>query len=84
MDDVTLAHAKEHLEELIDKAERGEDVAIAVPGRGVFRLSKEKLAERDAPVPILGQWKGRFTVPRRLFEPLTDDELRWLSGEDSP
>ena len=38
MEDVDLRHAKEHLEELIERARRGEDVRIADAGRGTVRL----------------------------------------------
>lgn len=40
MEDVDLRHAKEHLEELIERAARGEDV----------RISHPKLASLGAPV----------------------------------
>lgn len=38
MDDVTLAYAKEHLEELIERARRGEDVRIT-DGKGAVTIS---------------------------------------------
>jgi prevent-host-death family protein len=82
MDDVTIADAKEHLEDLLARAARGEDVSITDPVRGTFRLQQIKPARRQA--PILGQWAGKPTVPARLFEPLTEDELAWMSGELSP
>lgn len=39
MEDVTLAHAKEYLEELAARAARGEDVRIADPKIGTSTLS---------------------------------------------
>ena len=39
MEDVTLAHAKEHLEELIERVARGEDERIAVPAIGSVKLT---------------------------------------------
>jgi prevent-host-death family protein len=84
MEDVSLAQAKDHLEELIERATRGEDVRISDPRLGTVRL--QPVAERptgEAPERRPGRWKGRFTVPARLFEPLTDEELAWLSGERS-
>ena len=83
MEDVTLDHAKDHLEELIERAARGEDIRISDPKLGTVKLEPvagtANLEGKRRP----GRWKGRFTVPERLFEPLTDDELAWLSGERS-
>jgi len=87
MDDVTIAHAKEHLEELIEKAARGEVVRIVDPKGVAVRLTTDAKSEGDARKPrrpVLGQWKGRLKVPERLFEPLSEEELAWLSGENSP
>ena len=39
MEDVTLAQAKEHLEELVARAARGEDVRIKDPKHGSVRLT---------------------------------------------
>ena len=84
METVDVKYAKEHLEELLDRAAKGEDVNIEVPSVGMFTLAPRPRSPKRRPPPILGQWKGKLTVPERLFEPLSDDELRWLSGEDSP
>ena len=87
MENVTLDHAKDHLEELIERAARGEDIRISDPKLGTVKL--EPVAgtpdQEGKPRPERrpGRWKGRFTVPERLFEPLTDEELAWLSGERS-
>jgi len=79
MEDVSLAEAKENLEELVERAARGEDIRISDPRLGTVRLQpvEEDLRLERRP----GRWKGRFTVPARLLEPLTDEELAWLSGE---
>jgi antitoxin (DNA-binding transcriptional repressor) of toxin-antitoxin stability system len=82
MEDVTLAHAKKHLEELVARAASGEEVSITDPVCGTFRLQPVKLPTTHAR-PIFGQWKDRLTVPARLFEPLTEEELAWMSGEQS-
>ena len=88
MDDVDLSHAKEHLEELIKRAARGEDVRISDPKHGTVRLQPVSMPadalEPPYPPRTPGQWKGRFKVPERLFEPLSEDELAWLSGLDIP
>jgi len=87
MDDVSLAQARDQLEELIERATRGEDVRISDPRLGTVRLQPvavTRAAEaQERPERRPGRWKGRFTVPARLFEPLTEEELAWLSGERS-
>lgn len=77
---VTIAEAKEQLEELIARARRGEVVTID-DGKGSVRVVAEHVSPR--PKRIAGQWIGKIQVPARLLEPLTDDELRWLSGEET-
>jgi len=85
MEDVSLTHAKDHLEELIQRASRGEDIRISDPNVGTVKLLPVAGAAdaRSRPKRRPGRWKGRFTVPARLFEPLTEEELAWLSGERS-
>ena len=87
MDDVSIDHAKEHLEELLARARRGEDVRIAMPDGETVRLHVV-ITDRENNEPIRpklqrGRWKGRFVVPARLFEPLSEDEMAWLSGASS-
>lgn len=63
-----------------------DDVAIADAKLGRVRLAPAGSGPSDAatrPEHRPGCWKARFTVPARLFEPLTDEELAWLSGETS-
>jgi prevent-host-death family protein len=85
VDTVTLAHAKEHLEELIERAARGEDVRIT-DQRGLAVCLVP--ADRDQRPPgkvIFGQWQGLVEIPHdKLFEPLSPEEMDWLSGENSP
>ena len=92
MERYDITYAREHLSELIVRAARGEDVSISDPEHGTFRLARDRPAavgdaavvEPTMPKPVLGQWKGKLTVPARLFEPLNEEELKWLSGEASP
>jgi antitoxin (DNA-binding transcriptional repressor) of toxin-antitoxin stability system len=83
MEDVTLAHAKEHLEDLITRATRGEEVVIRDEKLGAVKFVSVDVT-RSRPKRVIGQWKDTFVVPERLFEPLSEDEMAWLSGERSP
>ena len=65
MENVTVAEAKEKLEDLISRAAHGEDVRITDARLGTVRLlpaaaqaEAEQLPERRP-----GRWKGRFTMP---------------------
>lgn len=91
MENVTLAHAKEHLEELIERAARGEDVRISDPKVGTVRLTAVggdhagMQPKQPFPERVPGLMVGRTTIPdEKLFEPLSEAELSWLSGESSP
>ena len=86
MEDVSLSQAKDHLEELIERATKGEDIRITDPKLGTVKLEPVSVAETheaEQRVELGRRWKGRFTVPERLFEPLSEEELAWLSGERS-
>jgi antitoxin (DNA-binding transcriptional repressor) of toxin-antitoxin stability system len=82
MDDIPLTFARDHLEDLIARAQRGEVVRVVHPTLGSVRVIADPPALRRKRVP--GLWKDLIQVPARLMEPLSDDEMRWLSGEDSP
>lgn len=82
MDDATIDYAKQHLEELIERALNGEDVRISDPRLGTVQLAAAPGSSRTRRIP--GQWKGRIDIPDdKLLEPLSADELAWLSGEQS-
>ena len=87
MEDVSLAHAKDHLEKLIERAAKGENIRISDPKLGTVRLlpvaDVQERVEEPRPVRRPGRLKGKFTVPARLFEPLSEEELGWPSGERS-
>ena len=85
MEDVDLRHAKEHLEDLIARAARGEDVRIAQPGLATVRLMVVGAAV-DAMVKTErrpGRWKNRLKVPdEELLAPMSEEELKLWYGED--
>jgi len=81
MEDVTIAHAKEHLEDLVARAARGEDVRIAQPGVATVRLTVVESAVQPERRP--GRWKGRLNIPdEKLLEPMSEEELKLWYGED--
>ena len=97
MDTFPMKDAKEHLEELLEKAARGEDVRISDTRHGTVRLTPVRQPDVLAPrvtdtmepfVPSdgerpLGRLKGKMTVPARLMEPMSEEELRDWYGDDA-
>ena len=86
MDAIPLEKAKEQLEDLIAQAAKGEEVRITDPRHGIARLIVEApVKDGISPKRVPGRWKGRVHIPEdSLLAPLSDDELAWLSGEQSP
>lgn len=97
MEDVSLTHAKDHLEELIERAARGEDIRISDVKHGTVRLTpirapnllEKRVTDTMEPfVPLAqdrvpGRLKGKMKVPARLMEPMTEEELRDWYGDDA-
>src|SRR5262245_40617943 len=97
MEDVSLTHAKDHLEELIERAAKGEDIRITNAKLGTVRLTpigaSDLLAPRVTdtmepfvPLPkdrVPGRLKGKMKVPERLMEPMTKEELKDWYGDDA-
>lgn len=83
VESITLAEAKERLEELIERASRGEDVCIKDPKHGSVRLMPAPAQSHPKPIP--GLMKGKVHISDdELLAPLTEEELALLSGETSP
>ena len=88
MERIPLDQAKDRLDELVQRAASGEEIVIADPRSGGVRLQPLKSRiEADCgsrPKRVPGRWKGRIHIPDdKLLEPLTEDELAWISGENS-
>ncbi len=85
MEDVDLAHAKDRLEELIQRATRGEDVRITAPGGARVRLlaveSVPRASNEDRPKRVPGRRKGRLHIPEDAFEPMSEEELKLWYGQ---
>ena len=83
MDTVTIAHAKEHLEELIERARRGEDVRIVGDKGAAVRLTPLPGQTPGHGNRVPGRWRDRLPAPPAgFFDPLTDDELRAWCGDE--
>ena len=82
METVSVSDAKEHLEDLIARAARGEDVRIADPRHGTARLTVEPSAQ-PRPKRMPGRWKGRLgSLPDELFSPMSEAELKDWYGDN--
>ena len=97
MDDIPLTFAKDHLEELIARARRGEVVTIN-DGRGRVQLTAPAHGDVIAPritdtlppfVPLkqprlAGRLAGKFSPPPEgFFDPLSDEDLKDWYGEQA-
>ncbi|HEX5183359.1 MAG TPA: type II toxin-antitoxin system prevent-host-death family antitoxin [Allosphingosinicella sp.] len=78
MTSVSVHEAKTHLSRLLKQVEAGEEVVIMRNKEPVARIVRETPAEKK---PLLGAFKGQFTLDERFFEPLPDDELALWNGE---
>jgi len=74
---INVAEAKARLPELIERAERGEEIVLARNGKPRARLVPLDL-DRSLRVP--GKGKGRFKVRRGFDAPLPDDLLALFEG----
>ncbi len=72
---VNMHEAKSTLSQLVDAAERGEDVVIARSGSPVVRLVPVRQQQR-----VLGEWKGRIHMADDFNAPLPEDQLKAWEG----
>jgi prevent-host-death family protein len=78
-----MHRAKTELSDLVARAEAGEEIVIARRNKPAVKLVPVDAAPAKRRVP--GAWKGRFTIPDDIFEPLSADELRdWEDGPVFP
>jgi antitoxin (DNA-binding transcriptional repressor) of toxin-antitoxin stability system len=97
MDNITIAEAKEHLEDLVARARRGETVVIS-DGVGTVQLSATSASAApssrvtDALPPFVplkrprtpGRLEGRIpSPPAGFFDPLSEEELKEWYGDDA-
>ena len=82
MERYDVVYAREHLDELMERARRGEEITISDPDKGDLRLVPAPGSGHTRKRIVFGQWKRLAEIPEdRLLAPLSDEELAWLSGE---
>ncbi len=77
MSTINIAEAKAKLSQLVEQAERGEEVILARHGRPVVRIVR--LSERETeryPQRGLGVDRGRFEVPDDFDDDLPPEVMR--------
>lgn len=79
MERYDLEYARTHLDELIERAAKGEEVTILDPARGELRLVPTPAGSRRR--LRLGTLEGKMKVPERLLEPMSEDELKDWYGD---
>ena len=77
MEDVSVAHAKEHLEELVARAARGEEISIVDPKVGKVKLTLTGTTVTRARKPRqLGLLEGKMKVPHAFWSRSPTKSLR--------
>jgi len=79
MDTISTTKAERELPDLIHRAATGETIVIVAPSGERVRLEPLPELAQDR---IPGLLKDKIKVPARLFEPMTEEELRLWYGED--
>jgi antitoxin (DNA-binding transcriptional repressor) of toxin-antitoxin stability system len=77
---VDLYQAQAELPRILEQVAQGETIVICRDDRPIAEI-RPVAAPRTTPRPI-GLAKGTFEVPPRFFEPLPDDFLAAIYGED--
>jgi prevent-host-death family protein len=75
---VNMHEAKTTLSQLVEQAERGEEILIARAGTPVARL----VALRRGTRRVLGQWRGRVRMSDDFDAPMPASEQRAWDGDD--
>jgi prevent-host-death family protein len=78
MTSVSVHEAKTHLSRLLRDVAEGREVEITNRNRVVARIVPPAPPKKK---PLLGAFKGQFTVDDSFFDPLPDDELALWNGE---
>jgi prevent-host-death family protein len=77
MTSVTIEEAKMQLSNLIERAERGEEVVITRDARPVARLVA---CVQERPKRGFGSMRGKAWLDESFWEPLPEEELKLWEG----
>ncbi|BDA84697.1 hypothetical protein Sa4125_22390 [Aureimonas sp. SA4125] len=81
----TVQTAKADLDQLIARAEAGEEIVISRADKPAVRLTPVANTDEAAPLRQPGALKGQFVLPDDFFDPLSEEELRlWEDGPVFP
>jgi prevent-host-death family protein len=76
---VNMHEAKTTLSQLVEQAERGEEIVIARAGEPVAKIVALRIGARR----VLGAWRGRVQMASDFDAPLSGDELSaWDGGAE--
>ena len=82
---VTIEKARDQLDDLVARAEAGEEIILSRAERPAVRLAVVETVTEAPPIRTPGKWKGKFSVPDDFFDPLSEEELRlWEDGPVFP
>jgi prevent-host-death family protein len=74
---VNMHEAKTTLSQLVEQAERGEEILLARAGEPVARI----VALRTSARRVLGQWRGRVRMADDFDAPLPGSEQQAWDGD---
>ena len=79
MDTIHTNKVGDELPDLIHRAASGETIVIDAPSGERVRLEPLLIQQSEDRVP--GLLKGKISVPARLFEPMSEEELALWYGD---
>jgi antitoxin (DNA-binding transcriptional repressor) of toxin-antitoxin stability system len=87
MDTIPTTRAERELPDLIHRASAGETIVIEAPSGERVRLEplprSPERGTKDRSERTPGRLKGKLTVPARLMEPMSEEELaEWYGKPD--
>ena len=89
MDTIPTDKAELELAELIHRAAQGETIVLEAPSgeqaelKPVVPKRTDRVPGTAAPERVPGLLKDKFDIPARLFEPMSDEELKLWYGDDA-
>jgi antitoxin (DNA-binding transcriptional repressor) of toxin-antitoxin stability system len=81
MTTVAIEKAQKDLPDLIQRALKGEEILITSEDQAFVRLLPMGFDEATALQRGYGSWAGKFKVEDRFFEPLSDEECGYDTGQ---